>query len=79
MSLASKALGLPSFLFSVFVFYWSLPIFAVLYRIRFASAGKRNDMLDWARALVGFFGVTVLKQGELSLYRAGPCLYLFFL
>lgn len=47
MSVLTKWLGLPSFLFSVFVFYWSLPIFAILYRIRFASLGKRNDMLDW--------------------------------
>jgi hypothetical protein len=39
--------GVPAFLFSVFVFYWSLPIFASVYRIRFASRGRRNDMLDW--------------------------------
>ncbi|EFJ51113.1 hypothetical protein VOLCADRAFT_120491 [Volvox carteri f. nagariensis] len=76
MSVPSKALSLPSFLFSVFVFYWSLPLFAIIYRIRFANVGKRNDMLDWAKALVAFFRVTVLKQGEMSLYRGGRCLYL---
>jgi hypothetical protein len=47
MSVVSKALSLPSFLFSIFVFYWSLPLFAIIYRIRFANVGKRNDMLDW--------------------------------
>lgn len=45
---AAALLTLPSFLFSVFVFYWSLPIFAVPYRIRFANlVGPRNDVLDW--------------------------------
>ncbi|PNW70905.1 hypothetical protein CHLRE_17g738350v5 [Chlamydomonas reinhardtii] len=76
MSVLTKWLGLPSFLFSVFVFYWSLPIFAILYRIRFASLGKRNDMLDWARALVAYFRVTLLQAGEHTLYKGGPCLYL---
>ncbi|GLC40248.1 hypothetical protein PLESTB_001309300 [Pleodorina starrii] len=76
MSAISKAWSLPSFLFSVFVFYWSLPIFAITYRIRFGNVVKRNDMLDWAKALVAFFRVTILKQGELSLYRGGRCLYL---
>ncbi|GLI65906.1 hypothetical protein VaNZ11_009553 [Volvox africanus] len=76
MSMMRKALNLPSFLFSVFIFYWSLPLFAIIYRIRFINVGKRNDMLDWAKALVAFFRVTVLKQGEMTLYRGGRCLYL---
>ncbi|GIM16764.1 hypothetical protein Vretimale_19357, partial [Volvox reticuliferus] len=76
MSVISKALSFPSFLFSVFVFYWSLPLFAIIYRIRFMNVSKRNDMLDWAKALVAFFRVTVLKQGEMTLYRGARCLYL---
>ncbi|GFR47784.1 hypothetical protein Agub_g9553, partial [Astrephomene gubernaculifera] len=76
MEASSKVLTFPAFLCSVFVFYWSLPIFAIIYRIRFANLGKRNDMLEWAKSLVRFFGVTVLKEGESSLYRGGKCLYL---
>ena len=49
---AGALLGLPSFLFAVFVFYWSLPIFAAPYRIRFANlTGPRNDVLDWCVSL----------------------------
>lgn len=45
----AKILDLPYFLFSVFFFYWSIPIGSILYRIKFADLGskKRNDMHDW--------------------------------
>ncbi|KAG2489453.1 hypothetical protein HYH03_012089 [Edaphochlamys debaryana] len=72
----SKLLGLPAFLFSVFAFYWSLPMLAITYRLRFLNLGKRNDMLDWGRGLVNFFAVTIYKVGDGSLYKGGSCLYL---
>ncbi|EFJ41206.1 hypothetical protein VOLCADRAFT_98874 [Volvox carteri f. nagariensis] len=73
MSVPSKALSLPSFLFSVFVFYWSLPLFAIIYRIRFANVGKRNDMLDWWMVFFAFpvFCTSVLILRGIVLFKRG--------
>ena len=42
-------LSLPYFLFSIFFFYWSIPIGSLIYRIKFAELGTkgRKDMHDW--------------------------------
>ncbi len=49
MALLRKLLALPYFLFSVFFFYWSIPIGSLLYRIKFAQLGSqgRKDLHDW--------------------------------
>lgn len=47
-----RLLALPAFLFSVFVFYWSLPVAVLLGRIPvFRFHGPRNDMLGWCGGL----------------------------
>ena len=41
-------LDLPAFLTSAFLLYWSLPIAALLGRVRFWQLrGKRDDALGW--------------------------------
>ena len=41
-------LDLPAFLASVFLLYWSLPIAALLGRVRFWQLrGRRDDALGW--------------------------------
>ena len=41
-------LDLPAFLVSAFLLYWSLPIAALLGRVRFWQLrGKRDDALGW--------------------------------
>ena len=50
MGLAHQILALPYFLFSIFFFYWSIPIGSLLGRIKFAqisSSYGRKDMYDW--------------------------------
>lgn len=47
-STAQRLLSLPTFAFSVFIFYWSLPIFGAVHWVRFLKlSGPRNDVLDW--------------------------------
>jgi 1-acyl-sn-glycerol-3-phosphate acyltransferase len=73
----ASLLKLPAFLLSLFVFYWSLSLSAVLYRVRFLHLGdRRNDLFAWADTLRRFFGVRVLAVGRRRLHRAGPCVYL---
>ena len=44
----NKFLGLPSFLLGVFILYWSLPLAALLNRIKFWKVlGKRDDAFGW--------------------------------
>lgn len=57
--------------------YWSLPISAIVYRVRWLSfKAKRHD--SWELSKYGFdiFQVKLLKTGEGELYRDGPCMYL---
>jgi len=78
MGLLRQTLAAPYFFFSIFVFYWSLPLFAIVYRIRFLQmSGKRRDMYEWSSCMRKFFGVTVLKYGQQSLFKgSGNCMYL---
>ena len=50
MGLADRLLALPFFLFSIFFFYWSIPIGSLAGRIKFAQLNAsclRKDMYDW--------------------------------
>lgn len=69
--------GLPAFCFAVCIMFWSLPLATITGYLKIWQVGtKRNDLFDWARFLLAFFGVKVLKKGQKSLYRGEKIVYL---
>lgn len=69
-------LGLPYFLATVFFFFWSVPIGCLIYAIRFASAGLRNDIHEWTLMMNRVMGVKLVKLGQHSLHKDSRCVYL---
>lgn len=48
MGALQSFISLPAFILSVFVFYWSLPLGAIIYRIPFLQMkGRRRDTYNW--------------------------------
>ncbi|CAG9465508.1 unnamed protein product [Pedinophyceae sp. YPF-701] len=66
-----------AFPLAVAVMYWSLPIGALLYRIRFLNVfGPRNDMLEWAEMMRAFLGVRFKLVGQRRLHKGERMVYL---
>jgi 1-acyl-sn-glycerol-3-phosphate acyltransferase len=68
----------PAFLFAFFVLYWSLALTCLLGRMPiFRFRGRRDDMYQWAKFNVQFFGASMRLVGERLLYRTEePIIYL---
>jgi 1-acyl-sn-glycerol-3-phosphate acyltransferase len=68
----------PAFLFAFFVLYWSLPLTCLSGEIAlFRFRGRRDDMFQWARFLVRFFGANIRLVGERTIHRTEePMIYL---
>ncbi|KAL3151167.1 hypothetical protein ABBQ38_013029 [Trebouxia sp. C0009 RCD-2024] len=73
-------LDLPPFMLGVFMLYWSLPLGAMLGKIRFWKLqGPRNDAYGWAIALKQMFGCKFLYLDGPELYTGGKystCIFL---
>ena len=64
-----------TFLLSVFVMYWSLPL-TVAFGEWTNSYKCRNDVFAWTLFLLRFFKVRLYRAGEQECYRDGPCIWL---
>ncbi|KAK9903375.1 hypothetical protein WJX75_004155 [Coccomyxa subellipsoidea] len=78
MGLLRKIQTLPAFLLGVFFLYWSLPLAALMNKVKFLKlAGKRNDAYGWGVALQQLFGVTMLRlPGPQLANPGGPIIFL---
>ena len=48
VGIVQKLLNLPAFLLGIFFLYWSLPLAALMNKVKFLKmAGKRNDAYGW--------------------------------
>lgn len=76
-SVLQTLLGLPAFLFAVWLMYWSLPLGSLFFYLKvWKLAGPRNDVYQWCNFLVHAFCIRVRKYGKNEVYRDGPCMFL---
>ena len=67
---------LPAFLCSLFLLYFSLPIFSVTFHLRWLSWRNRGDVLGWAQGMKAFYGFKVLQVHPERRLFTGKCIYL---
>ncbi len=56
-----NVIRLPTFLWSLFLLYFSLPIFSVTCHLRWLKWRNRGDVLGWAQGMKAFYGFKVLQ------------------
>jgi len=73
---ATLAIRLPTFLWSLFLLYFSLPIFSFTFHLRWLSWKQRGDVLGWAHGMKAFYGFKVLQVHPERRLFTGKCIYL---
>lgn len=74
--LAKVFLRLPTFLWSLFLLFFSLPIFSITFHLRWLSWRSRGDVLGWAQGMKAFYGFKVLQVNPSRRLYTGRCIYL---